>query len=86
MSDEEKAELSQYAKNYIPILFNLYTGEEKEGDPDKLPLLETIRMYLSLAKPEVSVRNFEGNFSAKTATTSISRTSSACGSGCPVPF
>ena len=66
MSDEEKAELSQYAKNYIPILFNLYTAEEKEGDPDKLPLLETIRMYLSLAKPEVSIRNFERSFSAKT--------------------
>ena len=86
MSDEEKAELSQYAKNYIPILFNLYTAEEKEGDPDKLPLLETIRMYLSLAKPEVSIRNFKGSFSAKTATTSISRTSFACGRGCPVPL
>ena len=85
MSDEEKAELSQYAKNYIPILFNLYTAAEKEGDPDKLPLLETIRMYLSLAKPEVSSMNCEGNFSAKTATT-ISRTSSTRGSDCPVPF
>lgn len=65
MSDEEKAELSQYGKNYIPILFNLYTAAEKEGDPDKLPLLETIRMYLSLAKPEVSSMNCERSFSAR---------------------
>lgn len=57
-NDEGKAELSQYAKNYIPILFNLYTAEEKEGDPDKLPLLETIRMYLSLAKPELVAKLF----------------------------
>ena len=86
MSGAEKAELSQYAKNYIPILFNLYTAEEKEGDPVKLPLLDTIRVYLSLAKPEVSMINCEGSLSTRTATILISTTSSVCGSDCPVPF
>ncbi|XP_073238782.1 RRP12-like protein isoform X1 [Porites lutea] len=45
---ENSKELSSYAKNYLPILFNLYTAEEKEGDPDKLPILETVRVYLSI--------------------------------------
>lgn len=51
---ESKNELSLYAKNYLPILFNLYTAEEKEGDPDKLPILETIRVYLTITDPKVS--------------------------------
>lgn len=45
---ENSKELSSYAKNYLPILFNLYTAEEKDGDPDKLPILETVRVYLSI--------------------------------------
>ena len=53
-SDANKKELSQYAKNYLPILFNLYTAEEKEGDPDKLPILETVRVYLSITDHKVS--------------------------------
>ena len=47
-----------YAKNYLPILFNLYTAEEKEGDPDKLPVLETVRIYLSISDPKVSIPVF----------------------------
>jgi len=50
-----KNELSLYAKNYLPILFNLYTAEEKEGDPDKLPILETVRVYLSITDHKVSI-------------------------------
>lgn len=44
-----------YSKNYLPILFNLYTAEEKEGDPDKLPVLETVRVYLAITEPKVSI-------------------------------
>ena len=53
--DENSKELSSYAKNYLPILFNLYTAEEKEGDPDKLPILETVRVYLSITDSKVSL-------------------------------
>ena len=52
---ENSNELSSYAKNYLPILFNLYTAEEKEGDPDKLPILETVRVYLSITDSKVSL-------------------------------
>ena len=52
---ESSKELSSYAKNYLPILFNLYTAEEKEGDPDKLPILETVRVYLSITDSKVSL-------------------------------
>lgn len=55
LSAESKNELSLYAKNYLPILFNLYTAEEKEGDPDKLPILETVRVYLSITDHKVSI-------------------------------
>ena len=53
-TEENTKEVSLYAKNYLPILFNLYSGESKEGDPDKLPILETIRTYLSITDHKVS--------------------------------
>jgi len=55
---ENKKELSLYAKNYLPILFNVYTAEEKEGDPDKLPVLETVRVYLSITDPTLVAKLF----------------------------
>lgn len=33
----------------------MYTAEEKEGDPDKLPILETVRVYLSIADHKVGI-------------------------------
>ena len=54
LSDASKEELSQYSKNYLPILFNLYTAEDNEGDADKLAILETIRVYLSITDHKVS--------------------------------
>ena len=52
-SEENRKELSTYGKNYLPILFNIYTTEPKEGDPDKLPILETIRTYLTITDHKV---------------------------------
>ena len=54
LSDASKKELSQYSKNYLPILFNLYTAEDNEGDADKLAILETVRVYLSITDHKVS--------------------------------
>jgi hypothetical protein len=56
--DEEKKELSVYSKNYLPILFNLYSNEEKEGGPDKLPILETIRTYLTVTDIPVNISHY----------------------------
>ena len=54
LSDASKKKLSQYSKNYLPILFNLYTAEDNEGDADKLAILETVRVYLSITDHKVS--------------------------------
>ena len=54
LSDASKKELSQYSKNYLPILFNSYTAEDNEGDADKLAILETVRVYLSITDHKVS--------------------------------
>lgn len=56
ITDDDKKELSSYAKNYLPILFNLYTVEDKDGGPDKLPILETVRAYLTVTDMKVRLQ------------------------------
>ena len=47
-SEESSAVLSRFSKNYLPILFNLYT--DPEGKPDhKSPLMECIKAYVSIS-------------------------------------
>ena len=43
--------LSSFAKNYLPILFNLYSAELKEGDTNRGYILECVRSYASIAPP-----------------------------------
>ncbi|XP_012287618.1 RRP12-like protein isoform X2 [Orussus abietinus] len=47
---EDIAELSRFAKNYLPLLFNLYTmkpnGSDEEGQ--RLAAFDTIKVYLSI--------------------------------------
>ncbi|KAG1655520.1 RRP12-like protein [Nymphon striatum] len=49
---EDQQEISKYAKNYIPIFFNLYTTPvDKKGsveDGIRLAVLETLKVYLSI--------------------------------------
>lgn len=49
--EEDLKEIARFAKNYLPILFNLYTtkanGAEEEGH--RLAAYETIKVYLSVA-------------------------------------
>ena len=49
-TNKEQLILKQYAKNFLPILFNIYT-ESKEST--RLYVIETIRTYLPLADMEV---------------------------------
>lgn len=51
--EEERAELARFAKNYLPILFNLYTADPVEGEPLRAPLLDCIRAYLSITETKV---------------------------------
>lgn len=52
-NEENKKELSRFAKNYLAILFNIYTtqpvGAEETGQ--RLSVLETIKLYFQLADP-----------------------------------
>ena len=51
--DEELAEVGKFGKNYLPILFNLYTSKAEEKAPELLSVLETIRAYLTLTDQQV---------------------------------
>lgn len=52
-----KEVMRRYAKNYLPILFNMYTLEDHMDDHTEkavhLATLETIRVYVELAPPEL---------------------------------
>merc|ERR1719369_60092 len=54
-NEENKAELARYSKNFLPILFNLYTtvpaGAEEAGQ--RLASLETIKMYFMISDTEM---------------------------------
>uniref|UniRef100_A0A2C9KFX2 Uncharacterized protein n=1 Tax=Biomphalaria glabrata TaxID=6526 RepID=A0A2C9KFX2_BIOGL len=45
-NESDKKELGRFAKNYLPILFNLFTEESKSNDGVRLAALETIKKYM----------------------------------------
>ncbi|XP_067276745.1 RRP12-like protein [Pseudorasbora parva] len=47
---EEKAELNRFSKNFLPILFNVYSQQPKKGEMTsaRMAVLETIRVYLTI--------------------------------------
>ncbi|XP_061180059.1 RRP12-like protein isoform X1 [Saccostrea echinata] len=48
--EESKQEVARFAKNFLPILFNLFTTEpENAKDTTRLAVLETIKTYLQIA-------------------------------------
>lgn len=54
-AEESKLEVSKFSKNFLPILFNLFTAEtDNSKDPVKLAVLETIKCYLQVTEPNVS--------------------------------
>ena len=51
---ENRAELAKFGKNFLPILFNLFTTDpEKEQDPARLAVLDTVKVYLQIADAKV---------------------------------
>jgi hypothetical protein len=47
--------MSRYAKNYLPIMFNLYTTEIRlEKDPARQSLIDTIKCYMKIADKNLS--------------------------------
>ncbi|XP_060076895.1 RRP12-like protein [Ylistrum balloti] len=52
--ESSKKAVSQFAKNFLPILFNLFTAEpEKDKDPTRLAVLETVKCYLQIADSQL---------------------------------
>jgi ribosomal RNA-processing protein 12 len=55
-NQEDIAEIARFDKNYLPILFNVYTtkpiGSDEEGQ--RLAALETIKVYLTIAKSDLT--------------------------------
>ena len=48
--------LSRFSKNYLPILFNLYT--DPEGKPGhKSPLMDCIKAYISISGGDEELDN-----------------------------
>ncbi len=67
--DENKILMSKYAKNYLPIMFNIYTTEVRsEKDPIRQSLIDTIKFFLYITDSELintylihAIKNFESN-------------------------
>ncbi|KAG8551237.1 hypothetical protein GDO81_004019 [Engystomops pustulosus] len=54
-AEADKAEVSRLAKNYLPILFNVYIKAPAPGEAatHKFPIMETIRAYLSITDEQL---------------------------------
>ncbi|XP_059163286.1 RRP12-like protein [Physella acuta] len=52
-NEADKAEVGKFAKNFLPILFNLFTGEGVISDGTRLAVLETIKKYLLVSDKEL---------------------------------
>ncbi|CAL1537608.1 unnamed protein product [Lymnaea stagnalis] len=48
-NESDKEEVGRFAKNFLPILFNQFTGEGILSDGVRLAVLETIKKYLVVA-------------------------------------
>lgn len=46
-TDDEKTEIGKFAKNFLPILFNILLTEPKEEDPPVKPVMDCVKAYLS---------------------------------------
>lgn len=57
-NETDKAEVARFSKNFLPILFNLYTTDPvRDKDPTKLAVLETIKCYLQITDKQ-SVKTY----------------------------
>ena len=60
-NQDDIAEIARFDKNYLPILFNVYTtkplGSDEEGQ--RLAALDTIKVFLTLASPQLTEQLFK---------------------------
>uniref|UniRef100_A0A669EFS9 Ribosomal RNA processing 12 homolog n=1 Tax=Oreochromis niloticus TaxID=8128 RepID=A0A669EFS9_ORENI len=57
---EEKAEVGRFSKNFLPILFNVYSQEPAIGESGtyRMAVLDTIKVYLGITEMQVSTVYF----------------------------
>ncbi|XP_048249347.1 RRP12-like protein [Haliotis rufescens] len=59
-NDSNKAELARFGKNFLPILFNLFTQDQEKGDKaQRLAVLETVRAYIQICDQQLVVSFFD---------------------------
>uniref|UniRef100_UPI00398EC288 RRP12-like protein n=1 Tax=Pristiophorus japonicus TaxID=55135 RepID=UPI00398EC288 len=53
--ETDRAEVSRFAKNFLPILFNVYSTEPVSGESAayRLPVLDTVKVYLTLTDQQL---------------------------------
>lgn len=53
---EEKAEVGRFSKNFLPILFNVYSEQPAAGESGtyRMAMLDTIKVYLTVTDTQVS--------------------------------
>ncbi|NXC39665.1 RRP12 protein, partial [Penelope pileata] len=53
-TDAERAEVGRFAKNFLPILFNVYSQPEEDGSSgQRRSVLDTVRAYLTITDPQM---------------------------------
>uniref|UniRef100_A0A8D0H602 Ribosomal RNA processing 12 homolog n=1 Tax=Sphenodon punctatus TaxID=8508 RepID=A0A8D0H602_SPHPU len=54
-AEAERAEVGRFAKNFLPILFNVYTQEGGDGaaPTHRRSILDTVRAYLTITEPQL---------------------------------
>lgn len=54
-SEEEKAELGRFSKNFLPIFFNIYGQQPPAGESGtyRMAILDTVKIYLTVTQTEV---------------------------------
>uniref|UniRef100_A0A3Q3WNJ1 Uncharacterized protein n=1 Tax=Mola mola TaxID=94237 RepID=A0A3Q3WNJ1_MOLML len=56
-TEEEKAELGRFSKNFLPIFFNVYSQQPAAGESGthRMAILDTVKVYLTVTQTEVSL-------------------------------
>lgn len=54
-AEEEKTEMGRFSKNFLPILFNVYSLQPADGESGtyRMAVLDTIKVYLSVTEMQV---------------------------------
>ncbi|XP_022619336.1 RRP12-like protein [Seriola dumerili] len=55
-TEEEKAEVGRFSKNFLPILFNVYSQQPAAGESGtyRMAILDTIKVYLTVTETQMS--------------------------------